>query len=381
MNSTTKVPEVSIITPVFNAARYLPQCLLSIQNQSFKNFEILLVDDVSTDDSVAVARRVLNNDPRLKILKHRHNKGAGESRNTGIRHAAAPWIMFVDSDDWIDNTFIEELYQSATAYNADIVQCGAKWVYPEQTLTRPSYSFKKRVIAGQDILHTYSQWEGEASILCVPWAKIYRKSLFTHNTIFYPPIIGEDVPVTYQLCFFARKAVVLSSPYYYYRQHTDSVTAGKISSQMAGDIFIAMDIIHRFLLQQQPHDHHFSQFADMAFRHVIWHTLHKIRLSYADDIQKFRQTIRLMDENYLKYRSVLNFDHRYIHYGLRFSYEVDPSLLKECLQYYWTAFSKKPVLMGLLGLVIFRLLKTDSLSRIFEKNRSALMNMKKLTGF
>ena len=122
---------ISIIVPVYNVQEYLPKCLDSIINQTYKNLEIILVDDGSTDNSGKLCDEYAERDKRIKII-HQKNSGQANARNKGIKESKGKYIAFVDSDDWIDEDFIETLEKYIS--NDNIVCCGYKEIYDDKVV-------------------------------------------------------------------------------------------------------------------------------------------------------------------------------------------------------------------------------------------------------
>ena len=105
-------PEISIIIPFYNVEEYLPQCLDSVLNQTMSNIEIILVDDCGTDKSTIIAEQYAQRDMRIKLVRHETNQGIAVARNSGVDHCTAPYIMFVDSDDYVEADYCEKLHQA-----------------------------------------------------------------------------------------------------------------------------------------------------------------------------------------------------------------------------------------------------------------------------
>ena len=112
-------PKISIIVPVYNVESYLVRCIDSILNQSFKNFELILVNDGSTDDSLIICKKYLNVDKRIKLVSQ-VNKGLSAARNTGLRHTSGKYICFIDSDDFVEKDYLLFLINNIEKYNSDI---------------------------------------------------------------------------------------------------------------------------------------------------------------------------------------------------------------------------------------------------------------------
>lgn len=143
---------ISIIVPIYNLGNYLPDCICSIQAQTYKNLEALLVDDGSTDDSGEIAEKAAKADSRIRVI-HQKNKGLSSARNTGIGQARGEYIFFLDGDDWIEPTAISELYEAAKRHCAELVICNlTEFEEPEGSLHPHTAIREERLISGADIL-------------------------------------------------------------------------------------------------------------------------------------------------------------------------------------------------------------------------------------
>lgn len=129
------MPEVSVIVPVFNTADYLYRCIDSLLNQTFKDFELLLLDDGSTDDSYSICLKYAQKDSRVKAYRYKHC-GVAAIRNEGLKAALGKYLMFCDSDDYVENNWIEALYDTAVVNRDNLVFCGYKKVDSSQTLIK-----------------------------------------------------------------------------------------------------------------------------------------------------------------------------------------------------------------------------------------------------
>ena len=123
-------PAVSIIVPVYNTERFLNRCIDSVLAQTYSDWELLLVDDGSTDSSGSICDEYATQDSRIRVF-HKENGGVSSARNLGLDYARGEWITFVDSDDYIAPDMIEKLYETQKRNNADITVCGYRWVDKE----------------------------------------------------------------------------------------------------------------------------------------------------------------------------------------------------------------------------------------------------------
>ncbi|QZY76613.1 glycosyltransferase family 2 protein [Limosilactobacillus fermentum] len=123
---STDNPAVSIIVPIYNVEKYIGRCVKSILNQTFKKYELLLVNDGSTDGSINVCRELVKDDARVKIL-NKVNGGLSDARNFGIDNSIGEYIIFIDSDDYVDKDFVKELYTSIKNNDAEVCSYVNKW--------------------------------------------------------------------------------------------------------------------------------------------------------------------------------------------------------------------------------------------------------------
>ncbi len=168
--------KVSIIIPVYNSSKYIKRCLNSIVNQTFKDFEVIIINDGSKDNTVDIINEY-NHDKRIKLI-NRNNKGIGSARNLGIEKSIGKYICFIDSDDYVENDYLEVLYNKITKDNLDLVVCNYNEINEELD--------KKRDIIINEFSNTTLEKEPKLllSVNKSPWNKIYKKSII--NNIKFP---------------------------------------------------------------------------------------------------------------------------------------------------------------------------------------------------
>lgn len=213
--------KISIIVPIYNVERYLNQCVKSIINQTYKNLEIILVDDGSPDNSGKLCDEYKEKDERIIVI-HKKNGGLSDARNAGIEVATGKYIGFVDSDDYIEKDMYELLYNNMLREKAEISCCNRFLVYSNKT---EIYGEKKyyKVMNSQEAIKLACKI-GYIGISA--YTKLYKRELF--ENIRYPKgKISEDMYTTYKLFDKANKIVYDSTPKYYYRQRKGSITNSK----------------------------------------------------------------------------------------------------------------------------------------------------------
>lgn len=205
---------ISVIIPVYNVEPYLRKCLDSVVNQTYRNLEILVIDDGSTDGSGAICDEYAS-DRRMRIF-HTENRGLSCARNLGLDEAKGEWIGFVDSDDWIEPDMYEALLKRAEETGADIVECGVFREYPGRTVERKK---KERKVSGERAVQELLVRELSNAV----WNKLWKRRCF--ETIRFPEErIFEEYSVTYQVFAASDTVSTTGTSKYHYLQRKDSLS-------------------------------------------------------------------------------------------------------------------------------------------------------------
>ena len=202
-------PVITVIVPVYNAKEYLNKCINSILYQTFTNFELLLINDGSTDCSGKICDEYAENDKRIKVF-HKENGGVSSARNVGINNAIGDFSIFIDSDDYIENNMFEDMYRNSQITNADIVGCDFYQEYENQSIYTSAY-FENRQQFLRAVIRNY--WG-------VMWKILVKNDLYKNNNIQFPKNIdgGEDYVVCINLLFYANKVSCIKNAYYHYNR-------------------------------------------------------------------------------------------------------------------------------------------------------------------
>ena len=209
----TRTPLISVIVPVYNAGKYLPQCLKSLSAQTYPNFEVILVDDGSTDNSSTICDQHAQQDTRFTVI-HQPNAGAVAARKRGIQQAKGTLLSFVDSDDWVEDDFLTHLYQIRTYFKADISVCA-----PFGQFSR--YQNCGQLVCGQEkalqIIFTDNFFAGYL------WNKLYPMSYWKDIT--WPPqSMFEDLFLNAQLFNKVSHVAFSQEKKYHYRRVQGSIS-------------------------------------------------------------------------------------------------------------------------------------------------------------
>lgn len=214
---------ISVIIPAYNAGSQLKKCLDSILNQSFMSFEIIAINDCSTDNTLNILNSYSNNYTCIKIINNLSNLGAGASRNLALDEAKGKFITFIDSDDWLGKNYLERLYTEAEKTNADIVFSNMIMVDKEK-----EYDFKE--FSG--LINKYRDSKGSLLDLPVdwrstaPWMKLFKKKFIEKNSLKFQEDIrlgAEDIPFSWIAYFTANKISFCDDVFYYYNLTEDSL--------------------------------------------------------------------------------------------------------------------------------------------------------------
>lgn len=215
-------PLISVIVPIYNVEAYLGRCVDSLLCQTYRNLEIILVDDGSPDGCPAICDAYAAKEKRVRVI-HQKNAGLSGARNAGIEAAAGEYLAFVDSDDYVAADFLHTLYELLAATGCAISQCGFAYVQGEPLKSQKSRDY--RVYRGESLMEQLYGPEEEATRFVVAWNKLYRRELF--EKIRYPlGRIHEDEATTYRLFHEGKKLAYTDRALYgYYTDHAGSITS------------------------------------------------------------------------------------------------------------------------------------------------------------
>ncbi len=226
-------PEVSVIVPVYNVEPYLRRCIDSLVNQTLQNIEIILIDDGSTDGCGAICDEYATKDTRIRVV-HQENAGLSEARNAGIDRARADFLMFVDSDDWVEPEFCELPLMLAKKHKADLVMFQFRYS-KNGRIQRKRLDVSEGIKTQKEALGLLASNAG-----MMAWNKLYHRELFRTNR--YPKgKVYEDVVLTPVLVHLARKVVYSTAVLYNQEYRAGSITTIH-SEENARDSFDAISL-------------------------------------------------------------------------------------------------------------------------------------------
>lgn len=215
--------KVSIIVPVYNPGNKLKKCIKSILNQSFKEFELILVNDGSTDNSLNICNKYAKKDKRIKVI-NKNNEGSIATRRRGLVESTGKFIMFVDADDWVHKDIVYRLYNESINNNCDITVCNSYKVIGDRAIIKQTnnskYFARERIYEGTDIKDELAEaWLHGHPFPASIFAKLYRRELLIESGKYLAKInfLGEDLFYNLEMFLKANKIKVITEPLYYYR--------------------------------------------------------------------------------------------------------------------------------------------------------------------
>lgn len=226
---------ISIIVPIYNVENYLRQCLDSIMSQTYQNFECLLINDGSPDNSADICREYVSKDSRFRYFE-KENGGLSDARNHGIRQSKGAYLTFVDSDDWLDSYYIETLYDIMIKHKSD-VSIACYGAYDEERATYLFYAYGdeyEKVYSGREVVEQLPKFEGGDLTFQTSWGILSKRELFDQITF---PVgrINEDIGTNYKLFMQAEKIAYIHKNLYFYRIRKTSISNSGFSEKMMRD--------------------------------------------------------------------------------------------------------------------------------------------------
>lgn len=243
---------VSVIVPIYNVEQYLERCIKSIQNQTYKNIEIILVDDGSPDNCGEICERYAVGDKRIKVV-HKKNGGLSSARNAGIAVARGEYYLFIDSDDCIAVNMVERMYSVCKHNDTDIVICGYQRFSEDEEIASIDTS-KKEKLTILDKDEAMSRIYSHGVKYVVAWNKMYRKTLFD-NVRYKEGKLNEDEFTTYKLYGNSNKIAEIEDVLYFYFYNGNSITTNE-KYIVSRDLYEAFDECIEYYTGRYPKSLH-----------------------------------------------------------------------------------------------------------------------------
>lgn len=296
------MPKISIIVPVYKAEKYLDYCIESICKQTFKDIEVILVDDGSPDQSGSLCDKWAETDNRIKVI-HQKNSGAGAARNSGLRVAVGKYISFVDSDDWIDMDMYQILYDAITRYSADMAVVKPR-VIKERNILRKNIKSREYPLGvrnKEEMLETFFRIHGESNSGNIAvWGRLIKRKVL-NGFSFVEGTISEDVSAVFYFITHSEKIVLIDQPLYNYFVNPAGVTR----SQVTIKDFEYIEAYHRIFQYIQRYYPRYSYYAELNYLRAHFTILVKMKVYHYDKknnelVKKYFELKKVIRSNFLK---------------------------------------------------------------------------------
>lgn len=264
---SSKPPAISVTMAAFNVAPYLAACLDSLRAQDLTDFELIIVDDASSDGTRDILRDYAARDPRIRLFLQEHNQGLAVARNLGIAQARGDWVTFLDADDLFAPDMLRRAVEAARAQNADMVM----WDYV--VFTNPAEIAAKRV---EPSTLAHLDPTDKLALLDRPafaWTRLVHRDALSRLQIAFPPgLTYQDVLVHWKLVIQLDRIALVPKRLAYYRQQPQATTAG--TSMRRADYFIALDLVSDYLVERGL----FDTYSDALTARQLnaWHGVHDV---------------------------------------------------------------------------------------------------------
>lgn len=225
------MPKITVVVPVYKVEEYLDRCISSIINQTFKDFELILVDDGSPDNCPQMCEEWKKKDDRVLVI-HQENQGLSAARNSGIKIAKGEYLTFVDSDDWISATMLEDLYRLSIKYKADISVCN--FVRTDCQLKIEKNNIEEKIYNQEEFMKVILKVNSNRTIHYA-WAKLYHREVI--DVDHYPVgMLNEDVEGMFKAVMRSKTIVETNKIGYFYFENSESITRKKF-----GENFLSLN--------------------------------------------------------------------------------------------------------------------------------------------
>ena len=284
---------ISIIVPIYNVEKYLRQCLDSIQDQSYQNFECLLINDGSPDNSADICKEYVSKDPRFRYIE-KENGGVSSARNLGLEHSKGEYITFIDSDDWVDLDYLEVLHSKIREYNTDFVISSYKKFDMDEDcfyLHIWDQDYYERIWTSQELLSQLPNLENYDGSYTVSWGKLFKRSIFDEILFNEQRKFGEDFECSFKLYLSMTSCLYIHKALYNYRLHSESMLGQVVTErQLMDDIEIRVGRLPYLIVRGIDSSPYISNLK--SFIQYRINEKEKVGLENSNAIQMYQEILR-----------------------------------------------------------------------------------------
>lgn len=246
--------KVSVIVPVYNVEKYIRKCLESLINQTLGEFEVIVVDDGSTDQCAEIIKEYIETFPKMKYYK-KENGGLSDARNYGMQYVTGKYVAFLDADDYVEENTYEKLYEKAKQEDADMVECNFYWTYlrNEKKDVGVCYSGEKEMLEKARVM---------------AWNKLYKKEILDRAMVEFPKGLQyEDLEFFYKLIPYIERVSFVKEPLIHYVQRKTSII--NTQNEKAGDVITVLNHVIAYYKEKKLYE---------AYEEVLEYTYTRILL-------------------------------------------------------------------------------------------------------
>ena len=284
---------ISIIVPIYNVEKYLRQCLDSVLNQTYQNFECLLINDGSPDNSAGICKEYVDKDARFHYFE-KENGGLASARNLGIKYSKGKYITFIDSDDWVDLDYLEVLHSKIKEYNTDFVISSYKKFDMDEDcfyLHIWDQDYYEKIWTSQELLSQLPNLENYDGSYTVSWGKLFKRSLFDEILFNEQRKFGEDFECSFKLYLSMTSCLYIHKALYNYRLHSESMLGQVVTErQLMDDIEIRVGRLPYLIVRGIDSSPYISNLK--SFIQYRINEKEKVGLENSNAIQMYQEILR-----------------------------------------------------------------------------------------
>lgn len=324
---------ITIIIPIYQVEKYLRKCLDSVLNQTYKNLEIILIDDGSKDNSSQICEEYKKKDTRIKVI-HKNNEGTAEARNDGLKIATGKYIGFVDSDDYIKSDMYQILHENMIKTNADISICNMIQVKENSNIDSIENITNKQNLIQYNKEEALKLLIENEIIKSYPWDKLFKKEIL-EGIQFPKGKKMEDLAIMYKILEKATNIVYTDKIEYYYLQRSNS-TLGNINLKLTEDLWYFITERYQYMMQHYPE---LKETLDLD--RVKYILIYHKNFCIINEKQKYNQKRLVKEydffkENFKKYKNS-------IYYNITLMQKLEYNLLYISRKAFWNYYKLKRI--------------------------------------
>ncbi|NHC43061.1 glycosyltransferase family 2 protein [Bacillus sp. MM2020_1] len=295
--------KISVIVPIYKVEKYINRCVDSIINQSYTNLEIILVDDGSPDRCGEIIDNYAKADKRIKVI-HKNNGGLSDARNKGMQNTSGDFLLFVDSDDWLENQMIAELVQHQVKFQADVVQVAFFYTYEDYLLFDNRYYQRGDAPVVLDNKALMKELVINERVKNFAWGKLYKTEIIK-DLPFKKGVLFEDVFWAHQVMQKVKTYVIIHQPLYYYIQRSDSI----VSNYTPKNLDIIKGLMERQCFIEEYYQHLSNESYKVLTKTILIHYNLLLLNRYKDQDGKYKKELQqLIKKNYIKLKKAVTND-------------------------------------------------------------------------